>query len=207
MIKIKVCGLTDKKNIFRVIEQGIDAIGFILAKSPRQVTLNKVKMLTEGLPPFIDKVGVVVNPSKTKYERIINSNLFDYLQFHGTESPELIKKSPVNTIKAVSIKSRSDLSLVSDYEYIVDYFLFDSKTKFKRGGTGKKFNWNYLNHIKIKKPYILAGGLGPHNIKKALKIVDPIAIDLNSQIEKKPGIKDINLLKNTINIIKKEMIN
>jgi len=203
MTKIKVCGLTDKENILKVIKLGIDAVGFIMAESKRKVSLDKVENLTEGLPPFIDRVGVVVNPCKQKYNEIIKSNLFDYLQFHGTESLQLIKRSPFKNIKAISISSRDDLSQVKKYEDVIDYFLFDSKTELKRGGTGQKFNWEYLNDIKSKKPFILAGGLGPHNIKEALRIVDPAAVDLNSQIEISPGIKDINLLQETVDIIKR----
>ncbi len=202
MIKIKVCGLTERNNIKQVVKTGIDAAGFILAESPRKVSLKKVKKLTRGIPPFISKIGVVVNPGQEKLKKIVKSNLFDYLQFHGTEKTELINLSPLNNIKAVSISQKKDLNLLKDYDQ-VDYFLFDAKNEKKRGGTGEKFNWNYLQELEINKPFILAGGLGPNNIEKAIKEVQPEAVDLNSQIEIKPGIKDIKLLKKTINIIRK----
>ncbi|MFA6997441.1 MAG: phosphoribosylanthranilate isomerase, partial [Defluviitoga sp.] len=70
------------------------------------------------------------------------------------------------------------------------------------GGTGKAFEWNILKKANITKPYILAGGIGPENVSQAIATLKPAAIDLNSKVEKSPGKKDINLIKQTLEIIK-----
>ncbi|MFW5976781.1 MAG: phosphoribosylanthranilate isomerase [Bacillota bacterium] len=203
MISIKVCGMTNKKNIKNIIKTGVNALGFILADSSRQVTLNKAEKLIKNIPPFISRVAVTVNPDQYQINQIINSKLFDYIQFHGEESPDLIKKSPLKNIKAISISEKNDLKLIDKYNLdCIDYFLFDNKTQTKRGGTGVSFNWNLIRDISISKPFILAGGLGPDNVKRAVKLVNPAAVDLNSSIEKSPGIKDIKLYKNTLSEIK-----
>lgn len=179
------------------IELGVNALGFILAKSPRQVDLETVYKLTAGLPPFVSTVGVVVNPSEKKLNKIIDSGLFDYIQFHGGEDPDLIAELSIKSIKAISISTQEDLDQIEKYKD-VDYLLFDTKTGSEKGGTGKSFDWSLIKNYELPKPYILAGGLGPDNILEALTKVKPAAIDLNSKVEISPGIKDRALLSKTI---------
>ncbi len=202
MIQIKICGITRLKDALQAVKLGVNALGFILADSPRRVYLQDVRRITAFLPPFISRVAVVVNPADIELEEIVKSRLFDYIQFHGTEDPQIITHTPLKTIKAISIADRSDLEKISKYSDS-NYYLFDTKINNQSGGTGKTFNWQLLNNISINKPFILAGGLGPDNIISALKTVKPAAVDLNSRIEKYAGIKDHNLLAETILKIKK----
>lgn len=220
-VGIKVCGLTRREDIEFALGLGVDALGFILAESPRKVCLDLVRELTCGLPPFVSRVGVVVNPDPAKLESIIKSRVFDYIQFHGAIEPELLKNLSVKTIKAISISSERDLEKLLWYQD-ADYYLFDSKVGRQIGGTGKSFDWNILkkisfnkfgvnelslaeetlNKVNLNKPFILAGGLGPDNIISAIKRVQPAVVDINSQVESSPGIKDHSLLKETIEKIR-----
>lgn len=204
MVSIKVCGITDLSNANQILEVGVNALGFILADSPRQISINKAKEIINNIPPFISTVAVTVNPDFEQFNNIVNSHLFDYIQFHGEEDPNLIKKSPLKNIKAISISSKKDLEEIYIYNKYssIDYFLFDNKSDSKIGGTGKSFSWDLIKNLSINKPIILAGGLGPQNIVEAIKKVKPEAIDLNSCLEKKPGIKDVNLYKKVVEIIK-----
>ena len=204
MFSIKVCGMTDLTNINKILRIGVDALGFILAESPRQITIKKSKKIIKKLPPFISTVAVTVNPTVKQIQNIIQAKVFDYIQFHGEEKPELIKNSPLKNIKTIKISCMSDLNQIHNYDKFsfIDYFLFDNKTENRNGGTGETFSWDILDNISINKPFILAGGLGVTNIKKAIEKVKPDAIDLNSCIEKKPGIKDVNLYKQVISEIK-----
>ena len=201
-VMIKICGMTLKNNIDFAVEAGVDALGFILAKSPRQINLTRVKELTKDLPPFINRVAVVVNPQQNELKKIITSRLFDYIQFHGDESPSLIENTPLKTIKAISINKAQDLDRLKRYKNVVDYFLFDTKIAEKTGGTGQSFDWSLLKDKAIKNKFILAGGLGPQNIELALKTLEPAAIDLNSQLESSPGIKNEALIKKSIEKIR-----
>ncbi|ADQ15570.1 phosphoribosylanthranilate isomerase [Halanaerobium hydrogeniformans] len=197
-VMIKLCGMTLKRNVDFAVESGVDALGFILAKSPRQITLAQAKELTKDLPPFINRVAVVVNPQDNELEKILASRLFDYIQFHGDESPLLIEKTPLKTIKAISINEAQDLDRLKRYKNIVDYFLFDTKIAEQIGGTGQSFDWSLLKDKAVKNNFILAGGLGPQNIELALKTLEPAAVDLNSQLESSPGIKNEVLINKTI---------
>ncbi|MFW6238789.1 MAG: phosphoribosylanthranilate isomerase, partial [Halanaerobiales bacterium] len=105
---------------------------------------------------------------------------------------------PLMRIKAISISTPADLKQVEKYRNCVDYFLFDTKVDDRRGGTGEVFNWDYLQDINPGSPIILAGGLGPDNIKTALEQVKPAAVDLNSRLESEPGVKDLRLMEETV---------
>ncbi|MFA6842707.1 MAG: phosphoribosylanthranilate isomerase, partial [Defluviitoga tunisiensis] len=180
----------------------IHALGFILSESPRKVELSEVAKISKLLPPFVSRVAVVVDITLNELEEIQNSKLFDYIQFHGSEDISLIKKCNLKTIKAIKIENEKSLSDIALYQNFVDYILFDTKIENKIGGTGKAFEWNILKKANITKPYILAGGIGPENVSQAIATLKPAAIDLNSKVEKSPGKKDINLIKQTLEIIK-----
>jgi len=199
---IKVCGMTCSEDVDLAVEIGVDALGFILAKSERKVDLKTVKNITHNLPPFIDLVAVVVNPKRKEIEKIVESCLFNYIQLHGNEEAEMIKNLPLKTIKAISIASAEDLKKIKKYQAAADYLLFDTKIGSQTGGTGESFDWTLLKEVNLKENYILAGGLGADNIELALKKLKPAAVDINSQVESSPGKKNHKLLKETLEIIK-----
>jgi phosphoribosylanthranilate isomerase len=197
---IKLCGMTRREDIVYAVNIGVDALGFILAKSPRQVSLEKVEELTHKLPPFISRVAVVVNPEPKKVAEIEKSGLFDYIQFHGSEEPEMLERTILKSIKAISIAGKEDLAAVEKYKESADYLLFDTKIGSQTGGTGQSFNWSLISELGL--PYILAGGLGADNIEEALKKLNPLAVDINSQVENEPGKKNHRLVKKTVEKIK-----
>ncbi|MFP4198801.1 MAG: phosphoribosylanthranilate isomerase [Halanaerobium sp.] len=197
---IKLCGMTRRKDIVYAVNIGVDALGFILAESPRQISLDRVRELTHNLPPFINRVAVVVNPEPEKVEEIEESGLFDYIQFHGSENPKMLQNTTLKSIKAISIAGRKDLAEVEKYKENADYLLFDTKIGEQSGGTGQSFDWSLITELKL--PFILAGGLGTDNIERALKELNPLAVDLNSQVENEPGKKNHRLVKETVRKIK-----
>lgn len=197
---IKLCGMTSRKDVVFAVNMGVDALGFILAESPRQVNLNTVRKLTDKLPPFINRVAVVVNPEPEEVAEIEKSGLFDYIQFHGSEQPKMLKGTNLKIIKAISIAGEKDLEAVEKYKGIADYLLFDTKIGSQIGGTGESFDWSLITKLEI--PYILAGGLGADNIEKALKKLKPAAVDINSKVENAPGEKNHHLVKKTVEKIK-----
>ncbi|MBN1334076.1 MAG: phosphoribosylanthranilate isomerase [Synergistales bacterium] len=197
MTGIKVCGLTRREDVNAAVESGINALGFILAESPRRVSLEQVAELTRGLPPFISTVAVVMNPQKRMLERVIASDLFSHIQFHGQEDPAMLLGHKLKTIKTFSIATEADLKDIENYQG-ADYFLFDTRVGRTSGGTGRTFNWELLKKILPGKPFILAGGLGPDNVTEAIRICRPSAVDLNSRLEREPGKKDRELIREAV---------
>ena len=197
---IKLCGMTRREDVVYAVNIGVDALGFILAESPRQVNLAKVRELCHKIPPFINRVAVVVDPEPEEVAEIEKSGLFDYIQFHGSEEPELLKNTVLKSVKAISIAADSDLTEVEKYKESADYLLFDTKIGSQTGGTGESFDWSLISELEL--PYILAGGLGVDNIEEALKKLNPQAVDINSRVENEPGKKNHRLVKETVEKIK-----
>ena len=118
------------------------------------------------------------------------------MQLHGDESPEFCQQLQeqlpgIELIKALRIKTPTDLQTTSHYEGAIDTFLFDAYHPQQRGGTGKTLDWQALKNFHPTKPWFLAGGLTPDNILIALAQLAPDGIDLSSGVERSPGNKDL----------------
>ena len=196
--KLKICGLRDPGNIKEVAALQPDYMGFIFyRKSPRFVSDDFV--MTLGLPSTIKRIGVFVNEEVEEVARISKQYSLDGVQLHGNESVDsckALKASGLNVIKVFSIDDTFDFKSVNDYKASVDYFLFDTKGK-SFGGNGFPFNWNKLKAYDQEIPFFLSGGLSPDNIQavKNLTGMNIHALDVNSGVEAKPGLKDIKLIK------------
>ena len=197
MTKIKICGITNYDDAMAAVDAGADALGFIFAKSPRQVEPEQARDIIMKLPPFVKTVGVFVNEDNKRINELINYCGIDNVQLHGDENPETCKMFMPRSIKALKIKDESSIEQCDRYNETVKAFLLDTYSKTAEGGTGKTFNWDLA--LKVKKlgiPIILAGGISPSNINEAIEKVKPYAIDLSSGVEERPGKKDHALIKN-----------
>ena len=204
MVRIKLCGLKREEDVLKALELGFDALGFILAPSPRKVSVKDVEKLTKGLFPFVSVVAVVADPDRALLEEIISSGLFDTVQFHGKEDPSLLGSVPLRVIKAFSFESKEPMDF-DRYSEVADFFLLDSG-KAGEGGTGRAFRWEAIDPQKVEKPFILAGGLGPSNVLEAIEKVNPCGVDLNSKLEVSPGVKDHRLMEKTIRLIRSHQL-
>ena len=198
-MKLKVCGMKYRDNINEVAILRPDFLGFIFHEgSPRNF-----KGIIPIIPSHIDKVGVFVDkPVAFIIEHIAKYNL-DVVQLHGHETPEIcakIKGTGTEVIKVFSIKNEFNFNILKDYENVVDYFLFDTKGELP-GGNGYTFDWSVLQQYPSTKPFLLSGGIGLDQIEKLKKFQkDPVskfchAVDVNSQFEIEPGLKNINKLE------------
>ena len=203
MVKIKICGITNKEDALRAIKLKVDALGFIFANSPRRVDPKIVQKIIELLPPFISSVGVFVNKDREKVKKIAESCHLTTLQFHGEESPSYCQGFRQKVIKAFRIKDKNVLKKIPQYQDKVDACLLDAYSPFKYGGTGKIFNWDVVREVKkLRIPIILSGGLNPDNVEEAINKVRPYAVDVSSGVEKKPGKKDPEKLRNFVKIVR-----
>ncbi len=194
--RIKMCGITRKKDAAAGIEAGVDALGFIFhEKSPRNIKPDFVRQLVSSLPPFVDSVGVFVDRQLEEVEELVEYCRLSHAQLHGSESPKYCERlerfaSPVRIIKAFRIGEESQASDCSPYDDVACGYLLDTYVKGNAGGTGETFNWEIIKQLHLKRPLILAGGLSPENILNAMTAASPFAVDVNSGVESAPGIKD-----------------
>ena len=193
MIPTKICGITNLSDAQAAMVHGASAIGFIFyEKSPRHISIDDAKFISDHLKKDLSRVGVFVNHKKEYINQAIQEVPLNVIQFHGDESPEICKQFDVPIIKAIQIKDEDSLSVMD--EYIVNGFLLDTFLKDHYGGTGKAFDWSLLNG-QMETPIILSGGLNPNNISDAITFTKPSAVDVNSGVESSPGIKDHKKIK------------
>lgn len=205
-ISIKICGLTQEKDVLEASSLGIDFLGFVIVEeSSRYVTINRLKKLLKEIPSTIRTVALLVNPENHIVEKIVNEVNIDFLQLHGQESPERVleisKKSKIPIIKAIGIKRKDDIKKIRSYENIVDYILLDAKPESKKslpGGNGIAFDWKILKGFNVKKPWFLAGGLNSDNVSSAISITGANMVDVSSGVEVEPGIKSIEKISSFV---------
>jgi len=196
MVKVKICGISNYEDAAMAVHLGVDAIGFIFAPSPRQITPEKAREIIRDIPPHVKTVGVFVNESPETVTRIMELCGLDLIQFHGDEPPQMCGDFMPHIIKAFRIRDRSVLETIRPYCGKIRAMLFDSYASETFGGTGKTFDWRTAVTGKvIDVPIILSGGLRPSNIVSAISEVNPFAVDVNSGIEERPGKKDHSLME------------
>ena len=193
MVKVKICGITNLGDALVAVESGADALGFVFFKgSPRYIPPDDAGKIILGLPPFVTTVGVFVDEKPEEIERIMKHAAVDVAQFHGQEPPEACVIGR-KVIKAIRIKDLTDLDPLKHYR--VSAFLLDTYTPESFGGTGQIFNWEIAVDAKQFGKIILAGGLNPDNVEKAVRWVRPYAVDVSSGVEEEKGKKDHKKLK------------
>ncbi len=196
MSKLKICGIRSMEEILELAELDIDYFGCIFAKSPRQVSVDLAKKITETAHKYNKKtVGVFVNSSADEIREMRNAAKLDVIQLHGDETPDFWKKLGGIIWKVFRVFDK--IPDILPYKEYIEYPLFDTKGK-EHGGNGIVFDWDILE--KLNYPYILAGGLSEKNIKDALKY-NPAVLDVNSRVEIN-NRKDKKLILDIINIIK-----
>lgn len=207
---IKVCGITQLKQLQQLDSLDIDFAGLIFHKdSPRYIGDKLSAAELQSADFDIKKVGVFVNAGYDEIMEAIENYALDAVQLHGEETPELCEELMEETevIKVFSIGDSVIAidKMIASYDEVCDYYLFDTATKDgKTGGTGKKFDWKKIAESKIEKPFFLSGGISLEDIAaiKAFKHPDFYGIDVNSRFEKSPGVKDMALvlqLKKSLN--------
>ncbi len=186
-VKVKICGMTSLEDALMAVGFGADAVGFIFyRKSPRFITEKIVKNIS--LPPFVSRVGVFVDETADRINRIVNACQLDTVQLHGDESPAFCRKIRARVVKAIRLRDAQSLELMPRYE--VDGFLLDAYSESIHGGTGNTCDWGLVRRARKFGPVILAGGLNPVNIDEAVAKVQPYGVDVCSGVEKIPGKKD-----------------
>lgn len=188
--RVKICGITSVEDALAAVDAGADAIGLMrYPPSPRHISLERAKEIKAALPPLVSTVAVVVNPDRSEVEALLEGAVADIIQFHGEESPEFCKAWGRPFIKAVQVRSRSDIDQAAKRHSSARALLLDTHHETLRGGTGIAFDWKMVP-VGLKAPLILAGGLNPRNVGDAVRRLRPFAVDVGSGVESAPGIKD-----------------
>ncbi len=186
-VRVKICGLTRAADVELAIDAGADVVGFVFARSPRQVDEVRATQLARVAAGRARRVGLFMDPDAREVERVLDAVDLDLLQFHGREDNAFCRAYGLPFLKAVSMLDDSADRAILNYPD-AEGVLLDSHAPGGAGGTGKTFDWN--RRIVSEKPIWLAGGLNPDNVAEAIQRFQPYAVDVSSGVESSPGKKD-----------------
>ncbi|MBI3997714.1 MAG: phosphoribosylanthranilate isomerase [Armatimonadetes bacterium] len=190
MIRVKICGIQDEAAAVAAADAGASAIGLIFAPSRRQVSTALARRIAGALPPFVSRVGVVVNAPLDRMRAWIDGVRLDAVQLHGDETPEYcaaVRALGVTVIKAVQVAGPLDVAALRALP--VAAILLDTHRAGVRGGTGQTFDWTLAAPVARVLPVILSGGLTPENVAAGIRAVRPYGVDVSSGVETE-GRKD-----------------
>jgi phosphoribosylanthranilate isomerase len=197
-MNIKVCGITEMKQLQQLDGLDIDFAGLIFYKESPRYMGKKINGAELKKADFdLKKVGVFVNPELIDVLDAIDDYGLDVVQLHGEENPQICEdiSSEVEVIKAFRVEEGKDIDkMVAPYDAVCDYYLFDTwGLKESFGGTGQQFDWSLLSGARIEKPFFLSGGISAEDAQrvKAFSHPDLFGVDINSRFETAPGVKDM----------------
>ncbi|MGH7693288.1 MAG: phosphoribosylanthranilate isomerase [Candidatus Dormibacteria bacterium] len=183
---VKICGITSEEDALLSVALGADAVGFVFAPSVRQLSPLVAGDIARRLPPEVITVGVFRNEAKERVVEIVGTVGLKVAQLHGKESAaeaRWIRERVPSTIMAFMA---GDRAIARAADYGADVVLLDAPSP----GSGEVFDWRLAEGVADGTPLLLAGGLDPTNVARAIALVHPWGVDVASGVESGPGVKD-----------------
>jgi phosphoribosylanthranilate isomerase len=207
-VDVKICGLSTPDTVTAALDAGADLVGFVFyPKSPRNVSPEAAKSLAQIARGRARIVALIVDAEDSLIEDIVSKVDPDFFQAHGNESPkrvtDICSRTGRQVIKAIKIKTEADIALAKAYEHSAALILYDAKAPetLKHalpGGNGIAFDWTLIGSGHAAASFILSGGLNAGNVAEAINVTGASIVDVSSGVEKSPGIKDIDLIRDFI---------
>ncbi|HJT24099.1 MAG TPA: phosphoribosylanthranilate isomerase [bacterium] len=190
MFRVKICGVTRAQDVRVIAKAGADAIGFQMSMGPRKITPEEAKRLVKLVPPLVTPVGVFVNEALSRVKKLIKLCGFQAVQLHGDEPDSYCRQIEVPVLKVVRMKKPNVYKGFQGFQ--VAAFLLDSYNKNQPGGTGESFQTKWARRAvqELPAPVLLAGGLTPDNVQRAIRSSHAFGVDVASGVETRPGVKD-----------------
>jgi phosphoribosylanthranilate isomerase len=205
-LTVKICGLRTQEALDVALESGADLVGFVFfPPSPRHLGLEAARILGGRVRGRAGKVALTVDANDETLRGIVEALQPDMLQLHGQETPDRVVQVRTRygrpVMKALPIAERADLSPIREYAQVADRLLFDArppKEATRPGGLGRRFDWTLLAGVNPGVPFMLSGGLDAGNVAEALRITRAPGVDVSSGVERAPGVKDPDKIREFI---------
>jgi phosphoribosylanthranilate isomerase len=205
-LSVKICGLKTLDTLEPALAAGADMVGFVFFQpSPRHLGLEGARVLGEQVAGRAKMVALTVDADDELLHQIVATLHPDMLQLHGKESPERValvrSRFGLPVMKAIPVAARADLGAVRQYARVADRLIFDARAPqeaTRPGGLGKPFDWTLLAGLDTSVPFMLSGGLDASNVTEALAVTKAPGIDVSSGVEREPGVKDANKIREFI---------
>ena len=197
-MRVKICGLTSPAQVRAAVQAGADYVGFVFfPRSPRALSIPAARDAALAVPPGVAKVALTVDADDALLDAILAEVPIDILQLHGAESPERVQavkaRSGLAVMKAVGLSEASDLAELERQMSVADQVLVDAKPPrgaARPGGNAIAFDWRLIAGRRWPVPWMLAGGLSPDNVARAVQLTGARQVDVSSGVETAPGQKD-----------------
>jgi phosphoribosylanthranilate isomerase len=202
---VKICGLSTPETLDAALNAGADMVGFVFfPPSPRHLSLARAHELGARVRGA-GKVALTVDADDALLAAVIDALSPDLLQLHGRETPgrvaDIRRRFGIPVMKAIGVSSAADLDSVAAYAAVADRILFDAKPPRDSaipGGNGLAFDWRLIAGVRLDRPWMLSGGLGPDNVAEAIATAHAPGVDVSSGVETAPGVKDPALIASFI---------
>lgn len=206
MTLFKMCGMMRPHDASLAVELGASHIGAIFAQSVRRVSLDSAIDIFDAVRQDARCVGVFDSTSSpAEIAATAVGCGVDIVQLHGSASPADIRTirhsfdGQIWYVIGVDPASHSLPVIEADLYEVVDGLLIDSRVNGHTGGTGVSTRWADIapdvSRLALRRPIILAGGLNPSNVTRAISTLDPAIVDVSSGVETRPGVKDPDLMR------------
>lgn len=200
---VKICGLSTPETLEAALDAGADMAGFVFfGPSPRHLSFAGARELGLQTKGRAAKVALTVDADDATLANIVEALQPDMLQLHGNESAarlrDIKKKFRLPLMKVIAVETAVDLELVPVYAGVADRILFDArapKEATRPGGLGAVFDWNLLQQLELKLPFMVSGGLDARNVAEAARISRAGGVDVSSGVESSPGVKDPEMIR------------
>ena len=198
-IAAKICGLNSEAAVAAAVEGGAAYLGFVFyPPSPRAVSPARAAELCAAVPAGVQRVGLFVDADDAAIGAVLDAAPIDILQFHGAESPGAGRRREGAfrrlVMKAIAVAAPEDVLAADRYEDDADMLLFDAKPPRRAdalpGGNGLAFDWRLIAGRQWRRPWMLSGGLTAALLPEAVRISGAHAVDVSSGVERRPGDKD-----------------
>jgi phosphoribosylanthranilate isomerase len=190
MIRVKVCGITSVEQAVACVERGVDAIGVnLVPSSPRRVDEAMARAIAGAVGNRTLVVAVVADLGVDAMRALVERTGAGCLQLHGDEPPADVAAMLPHAYKAVNVGGTGDVARAAAMPG--DYVMVDARVPGALGGTGHPFDWGLVVQLAKERRLVLAGGLRPENVARAIAMVHPWCVDVASGVESSPGVKDL----------------
>jgi phosphoribosylanthranilate isomerase len=203
---VKICGLSTPETLDVAVDAGADMVGFVFfPPSPRHLGLDTARALGKHVRRRAVKVALTVDADDATLADIVEALQPDILQLHGRETVarlrDIKQKFGLQVMKALAVETAADLASLPLYAAVADRILFDArapKEATRPGGLGAVFDWHVLENLDLELPFMVSGGLNADNVAEAVRATRAGGVDVSSGVERAPGIKDPEMIRNFI---------
>jgi phosphoribosylanthranilate isomerase len=200
--QVKICGLTTPDTLNAALDADAAFVGAVVfAKSPRHLAPSAAGALFERARGRAAIVAVTVDADDALLGEIARDLRPDFIQLHGAETPERAEAvrtlTGAGVIKALAVRTAADIEAAAVWDGVADHLMFDAKPpegSALPGGVGASFDWSLLAGRSFARPWFLAGGLTPDNVREAIAVTRAPLLDVSSGVESAPGVKDAGLI-------------